>query len=147
MPIYSRLEEISARVYGEKVMPLVINKLGVDCEVFRGSTTTSEYSFYGPESGHSPTTFIPEAAERFETRLMITGNEVFKVEGYNIGSSTSHALVYAYKWIKLLTNDYIRVNRHELKERWFKIVDPEVVGMTISILDCRYTAVSVEGIE
>jgi hypothetical protein len=147
MPIYSRLEEISARVYGEKVMPLVINKLGVDCEVFRGSTTTSEYSFYGPESGHSPTTFIPEAAERFETRLMITGNEVFYVSGYDIGSSVNKAKIYSYKWVRLFPNDYVKVLRTDVHDRWFKIIDPEMVGMTTSVLDCRYFAVSVEGIE
>jgi|LQAB01.1.fsa_nt_gi hypothetical protein len=147
MPIYSRLEAIASRVYGDKVMPIVINKLGVDCEIFRGSKTTDEFSFYGTESRHSPLTFASDEAVRFYTRLMITGNEIFYVSGYDIGSSVNKAKIYSYKWVRLLPNDHVKVLRNNAQERWFRILDPEMVGMTTDILDNRYYAVSVEGLE
>jgi hypothetical protein len=145
--IYSKIEAALSYAFSDKIIPRMVDRLGFECEVIRGSKTSDEFEFYGIDSRHSPVSLEGGEVIRFEAKFLIDGNEDFYVSGIDIASTVRKAVIYSARDVELLPNDYIRILKEEVKDRFWQIIEPERVGMTVSVIERRYFALAVEGFE
>jgi hypothetical protein len=147
MSIYSKVEAALAHAFSDKIIPRMVDRLGFECEVIRGSKTSDEFKFYGTDSGHSPVSLVDGEVIRFQTKFLVDGNEDFYVFGSDSASTTRRAVIYTARDVVLLPNDFVKILKTEVRDRFWRILDPERVGMTTSVIENRYFALAVEGFE